>query len=226
MVPPGSDLAPGGCVEAGPSTALPGLWLCALLSWGWAPALLLLHKGSPLTQPRKQLMRGGGRWPGSRGGFHPSADGRRPGACLELRIAPTLAWRGQVGGRWLWWGERGADISEQVAWRAGPRAGLRCPHPAPPSPSSRASGWACGTAIRGALAGSPPWLLCSVGCVRAQRGRLGIRAPQGRAWWLLQGLGGQNFQLLFGLRSRVIVVGLLAGSLQSRVGGGGSGGVC
>lgn len=58
VVPPGSDLAPGWCVEAGPSPPLPGLWLHALLSWGWAPALLLLHKGCPLTQPRKQLMRG------------------------------------------------------------------------------------------------------------------------------------------------------------------------
>lgn len=51
VVPPGSDLAPGGCMEAGPSTALPGLWLCALLSWGWAPALLLLHKGCPSPSP-------------------------------------------------------------------------------------------------------------------------------------------------------------------------------
>lgn len=37
-------------------------------------------------------------------------------------------------------------------------------------------------------------------------------------WWLLQGIRGQNFQQLFGLRSRVMVVGLLAGPLQSQRG--------
>lgn len=57
VVPPGSDSAPGWCVEAGPSPTTRALAL-ALLNWGWAPALLLLHKGCPLTQPRKQLMRG------------------------------------------------------------------------------------------------------------------------------------------------------------------------
>lgn len=94
-------------------------------------------------------------------------------------------------------GAPSADISEQVAWRAGPGAGLRCPHPAPPSPPQGPAGGLVALLSRAPWL-EPSWLLCSVGCVQAQRGRLGIRAPQGRAWWLLQGLEAQASSCCFG----------------------------
>lgn len=51
---------------------------------------------------------------------------------LGLRIAPTLAWRGQVG---QGGGSGGgcADISEQVVWVLGQGWGRSCPLQAPPS---------------------------------------------------------------------------------------------
>lgn len=95
----GSDLclAPGGD-GGGPFTSLPPL--CTLLSCGpGACSVAPPHRLFP-PEPREQLRK---RWwevARLEGRSLPSVDAEvlEPG----LRIAPTLAWRGQVDGQWLW----------------------------------------------------------------------------------------------------------------------------
>lgn len=139
-------LAPGRWVEARPSPPLAWLWLCALLSWGLGSCFAASpHRLFPqgAQQAADEGLVGGG-WAGGAdstpllmaGVVAPGAENSTH-TRMEGTGGPAVA------------GVGGADVSEQVVWRAGRRAGL-CESSA--GPTQHGSKWPAGDLVAGSPA--------------------------------------------------------------------------